>query len=197
MDSPMQTNLVEGLPKKFEDCSFVNFECEKESNLYKWKRESYRFAKDRTDKKSLLLIGNVGSGKTHLAISIMKELPNHEPKYKYQNPAPAKSLFLNADHFFMKLNNSFSEGKAKDKIIDDMLMTNDIVCLDDLSKFNFTPAKTENLYYFVNQAYMNERRIIITSNYSVQEFKDIDPRIYSRLKEMCLVMVFTNKDYRK
>ena len=142
-------------------------------------------------------MGNVGTGKTHLAIAIMKALPDKQPKYKNFDPIECKCLSLNADQFFMKLTNSFNEGIAKDKMINDMLMNYDIVCLDDLSSFNFTPAKTENFYFFVNQAYMNNRRIIITTNFDEKEFKKIDPRIFSRLKEMCIVSIFTNKDYRR
>ena len=188
---------LEGVPIKFRDVTFLNFNADKTSKLYETKKKCYDFAKGRTDKESLLLMGNVGSGKTHLAISIMKEIPSKPSILKYGDPIQPKCLFLNADQFFMKLSNSFNEGISKDMMIDSFLMNYEIVCLDDLSSFNFTPAKTENFYFFINQAYMNNRRIIITTNFDESEFKKIDPRIFSRLKEMCLVRKFINEDYRK
>lgn len=186
---------VEGLPKRFYKKGFSNFNADN-GRLLKMKEGLKKFALDENEKRSLVLCGNVGSGKTHLAISVLKNLPPKKHPYITDYMIRTNCLFLNADQFFMQLQNVSLLEKTKDKHINDLLRVNEIVCLDDLSKFNFTPAKTENLYYFVNQAYMNEKRFIITTNYDESELEGIDPRIYSRIAEMSLVIKFTDKDYR-
>lgn len=185
---------VVSLPLKYKDKNFNNFEAV--GRLEKIKKGLIELSSERDNNKSIILIGGTGCGKTHLAIAFMKNIPPILPLYKHQSIRPARCLFLNADQFFMVLQNVNALGKTKDVYIDDILIKHQIVCLDDLSSFNFTPAKTENLYYFVNQAYMNNRRFIITTNYSEDEFKTIDPRIYSRIAEMSIIVKFNNGDYR-
>jgi DNA replication protein DnaC len=183
------------LPLKFKDVGFSNFKVT-DDRIKAIKEGLIKFSMSKSETKSLLLLGNVGSGKTHLAIAVLKNIPYKMHHLIKGKKLSAKCLFLNADQFFMKLQNISQLGVTKDEYINSLLMNHDVVCLDDLSKFNFTPAKTENLYYFINQAYMNKRRFIITSNYDEKGLEEIDPRIYSRIAEMAIVVKFNNEDYR-
>jgi len=185
---------VDGLPKMFQNKGFRNFDTTKGYKAFYDK--CLNFAKRKTEKTSLVMFGKVGTGKSHLAVSILKNLPkkptNH-PVLKFQ---PARSVFITADEFFQELNDSMIYRKSKMEIILNYLNGYDCVCLDDLGIYNWTPAKQENLYLFVNRAYMDQRSIIITTNFTPEELQQKDERITSRLKEMALFMEFRGDDYR-
>jgi len=127
---------------------------------------------------SLYLYGSAGTGKTAMALNLLKYTPI-KVKYAYQKPE-VQAAFLNADEFWVVLNSS-----PEDKLrrINDV-STEDIVVLDDLSYFNLTEAKRENLYLLVNKIYARKRQIIITSNFYPNALEEIDPRIYSRLGQI-------------
>ncbi len=194
------------IPERFKNCGFKNFNQTKENiDAY---NKCLEFLNTQ---KSLIMYGNVGSGKTHLAIAIMKNLKPIEREVKLRTDLykgeknikttkvfnVARSQFLVVDEFFRKLNDCAVNHESKQKVIDRYLTENDLVVLDDLGIFNWSNAKQENLYLFINRAYLNNKRIIITTNFTPLELKKKDERITSRLKEMGDFIEFNGKDYRK
>jgi len=61
---------------------------------------------------------------------------------------------------------------------------------------NFSPARQENLFVFLNRAYNYNRSIIITTNFTLEDFEKIDSRISSRLCEMAFIIEFNFDDFR-
>lgn len=156
--------------------------------------------------KSLVLCGKVGTGKTRLAVSILRNLQPIEKEITVMKniygeekkqiiTQKAQALFIVADEFFQTCNDHISRGESKENYIKRCL-SYDIACLDDLGIENFTPAKQENLYLFVNRAYLDERIIIITTNFTMEEMYDVDPRITDRLKEMSYILKFDGESFR-
>jgi len=187
-----RSNLI-GLPKLFTEKGFNNFDC-KNDFLKNTVEFCKLFYQSKTEKQSLVMCGNVGNGKTHLAIAILKnliELPSNMHGIRKQN-----ALFIVADEFFMRLNDAAYEKKSKLDLIKGWL-SNDVVCLDDLGTYNMTSAKIENLYTFINHAYLENKRIIITTNFAMKEFDQYDKRIGSRLSEMAHIIAFQEPDFRK
>ncbi len=197
-----------GVPVRFQGCGFKNFEQNKGNReLF---QECFDFALGKTKKNSLVMFGRVGTGKTHLSIAVMKNLSpieretrlrtkfDGEVEEKYAKIiTPARSVFLPVDEFFQELNDAAVNRESKQKVIDRYLNDYDLVVLDDLGIFNWTNAKQENLYLFINRAYLDNKRIIITTNFTPEELEQKDERITSRLKEMALFLQFEGKDYRK
>jgi DNA replication protein DnaC len=188
-----RSNLT-GLPKLFEDKGFANFICKNEF-LKSTKEFCIKFYQGLTEKQSVVFSGNVGNGKTHLAISILKNLVDIPSKFGGMRKQNAQ--FLIADEFFMLLNDAQFEKKSKLALIKNWLISNDVVCLDDLGTYNMTNAKIENLYTFINSAYLDQRRIIITTNFTMKAFDEYDKRIGSRLQEMAHIIAFQEQDFRK
>lgn len=196
--------VIDNLPARFEDKGFSNYKIT-ENN-----KETYEkclaFYRGEAKKDGLVLLGKVGSGKTHLAVSVMKNLK----PIKFQSQISkigsaiqyrdgirsAKSVFLTADEFFMELTDAQFVKKSKLDVMTNYLNSYDMVCLDDLGIKNFTPAKQENLYTFINRAYLDKKRIIITSNFLLEELAEKDERIPSRLNEMALILRFNDEDWR-
>lgn len=200
---------IKDLPEYYREKSFDNyipFDDESSKKLNSCKK----FAAGETKKKSLTMYGNVGSGKSHLAISILKEQkPRFMNAYRIKSVLEedngkliavvrsTKCLFLPAEDFFQKMNAVVSNNGSKTYAIKNNYLCYDIVLLDDLSPLNFTPARSENLYSLINGFYNAKKYIIITTNFSLKEFNSIDPRITSRLVEMSEILKFDGEDYRK
>lgn len=118
--------------------------------------------------------------------------------YKYRRPSVG---FFPTVNIMLKLNQSAFEGNKLDALEE---YTNessrynyDCVCFDDLGAEKLTDAKRENLYYIIDTRYRNELTTIITSNLTIEELSDHEPRLASRLAEMGKILHFTGQDYRK
>jgi len=185
--------IVKNLPPLFANKGFNNFVCE--GKLKEIREKCWEFAKDETEKKSLVLCGKVGSGKTHLAIAVIRNAATY---FDNETKKLSKGIceFVNANEFFTELNEKSTNYESKLDAIKKYL-SNDILLLDDLGINNFTPAKQENLYLLINRAYLFQRRIIITTNFLMEDFDQFDKRIASRLSEMAHILVFDFPDYRK
>lgn len=181
------------MPKRFAEVGFKSF-VEKNESHKRAKMLCKDFFNYETEKQGLFFCGSVGVGKTHLAIATLRNL----------KPVPRKggilfkaiSKILNADEYFMLLNDAIAERKSKLEIIEKLLKDNDVFCLDDLGVKNFTEAKQENLYALINHAYLNLNKIIITTNFTLDDLAKFDERIASRLSEMCEVIILTGEDHR-
>ncbi len=177
--------------------------------------------------ETLSLVGNVGTGKTHLAIAALKNFPMQiatekdaeqnkkgveydlkdmaegevriklekwirEEMYRYRK---ATCLFIPAVEMFLRLNDAVAKGESKIEILDN-IDKYDCICLDDLGSEKLTEAKRENLYVLIDRRYRSEKSLIVTSNFSIQEISELEPRIASRLTEMGRIFHFNGSDFR-
>jgi len=177
--------VIETIPSLYQDKGFKDFKASGELSLKK--QTCIDYAKGKLTKPSLVLCGNVGNGKTHLAVAIAKNfyLPKHKIVIR----------FIDADEFFFTLTDLASIGKSKLQYINE-LMRYDLLILDDLGIANFTPAKQENLYFLINKYYQTGKRLIITTNFTMEDLEQIDARVPSRLHEMATIISFHFNDYR-
>ena len=184
---------LKGIPQLFSECGFKNFNIVNDDMKKKY-NAVLDYALGESKKECLVLCGNVGNGKTHLAISILKNIKPIRFNVR-QEPIPPCGEYITADEFFCELNDSQSQHRSKLEIIKKHL-ANDYLVLDDLGIKNFTEAKRENLYLLINRAYLDKKRIIITTNFSMADIEKIDERIASRLTEMAQIIHFGFSDYR-
>lgn len=143
------------------------------------------FAKDQFNENCLFLCGNVGNGKTHLAVATLRNIKGSK----------GKSLFITAEEFFASVNHAAQNAENKINLIKSYL-NHDCLLIDGLDKNNYTEAAKENLYVLINYAWANLNKIIITTNLSDQAFKELDERVYSRIRQMSIILPFTWEDYR-
>ena len=161
--------------------------------------KSYKFAKSiKMDKGVSVLLWSEqwGNGKTHLAISILREYLNQymlnfdligrEFGGKRHNPASMTSEAELID----KIRASFKdddEGENESEIIETYTKA-DVLLLDDVGKVTFAKNDFLNRIYFmvIDRMYNKKKGLIITSNKSPMNIdKHIGGACWSRLNEMC------------
>ena len=128
--------------------------------------------------KWLLLTGTYGSGKTHLAAAIANEcLAQGRPV-----------VFLNTPDLLDHLRAGFApgaDGTYSQRC--EEIRTAPVLILDDLGTESPTPWATEKLYQVLNYRYNAQLPTVITTN---KDFRDIEPRVASRLTDTDLVTKF-------
>lgn len=135
----------------------------------------------------LLLQGNFGSGKTHLAVAIA----NHRLAQGDQ------ALFITVPDLLDHLRAAY--GPASDVAYDDLferLRTFPLLVLDDLGAESATSWAQEKLFQLINHRYLLRLATVITTNV---ELDKIDPRIRSRLLDRHLTRAINMPlpDYRR
>lgn len=138
--------------------------------------------------KWLVLMGNYGCGKTHLAAAIANQLLDNGYEI----------LFTVVPDLLDHLRSTFgpSSEVAYDERFEQVRGAG-VLLLDDLGTENATPWAREKLFQIFNHRYNYNLPTVITSN---REPKDIDPRIFSRMTDRDLcdeITLIDASDYRK
>jgi len=179
-----------GIPMRFRGKTFENYNPDDNPIAYK---KAKHFAESFPDvDKGLLLVGTVGTGKTHLAAAISNMLINKLYSVYFGNATDIMSFIKSTYSKDAKI----TEGEAIN------LMTEDInlLVIDDLGKENETSNTLAVLYQIVNRLYENEKPVIITTNYnSIDLARKLGERgqaIVSRITGMCKPIQFKGEDWR-
>jgi DNA replication protein DnaC len=136
----------------------------------------------------LVLLGNYGCGKTHLAAAVANRLLQND----YQ------VLFTVVPDLLDHLRSTFgpSSEVEYDKRFEDIRDAH-VLILDDLGTENTSGWAREKLFQIVNHRYNYAMPTVITSN---REPKEIDQRIFSRISDRALsqdLIIIDAPDYRR
>lgn len=205
------------IPKRYRHCTLDGFDTSwnsKDPTLARALKELREFvdlwpAVDR----GLLLMGKVGTGKTHLAVAALLELVEHKG---------VRGHFADFTALVLEMQMAFDDGERRRELLRPLLDA-ELLVLDELGARKLTsPSVTDLLYYLVNTRYVEERVTVFTTNYSdfvrpqaVRSGADpagdpsaavafgetlqdrISARIRSRLYEMCRRVELRGDDYRE
>ena len=167
-----------GISEEFRKMRFENFDFSKNKevmNAFKVSRD-YCFRFDdlkATRNNSIMLLGQVGSGKTHLAMSVSNILLDTRVGVIYM---PYRSSITNLKQSITdELNYKKEINKYKDA---------QVLFIDDLFKGRYTESDINIIYEIIDYRYFKCLPVIVTSEKTVAEIIDIDEAIGSRLYEM-------------
>jgi DNA replication protein DnaC len=218
------------IPKRYEDCDFESYATELGdgkvytpadcSALKRVKMLVQAFVRDYPagEQSGLLLMGNSGIGKTHLAIAALSELVKRGHS----------GYFCEYGALLREIQNSYrSESEISEIKILQPILTAEIVVIDDLGCIKPSDWVRDTVGYILNSRYSeasrdlsNPRCTIITTNYldnpktegevvKAPSGKYIAPvqtdnlaarigeRMRSRLFEMCRTVEFHAPDFRR
>ncbi|MFC9631402.1 ATP-binding protein [Streptomyces mirabilis] len=146
-----------------------------------------QFAGDRFTTKSLLLLGATGTGKTHLAYSVLRAVAETGVQTRWQT-------FTAADLYaHLRPRDGQDSQDAFTRVADAALLF-----LDDLGAAKFTEWTEEITYRLINHRYERCLPGIFTSNVPPAQLRDVlGERVTSRLSEMCDRIAIKGDDRRK
>lgn len=187
-----------GIPSRYRHCTLESFHIwnDEDPTLGRALRAVQEFVDlYPASEKGLLLMGTVGTGKTHLAVAALQELISNKG---------VKGRFADFTSLTLEIQMTF-EGSGSKRDLLQPLIAADVLVLDELGAGKVTPWVMDLLYYLVNSRYVEDRLTIFTTNYSdFPRTKDqetltdrVSPRIRSRLFEMCRRLELRGGDYRR
>jgi DNA replication protein DnaC len=198
------------LPARYEECSLATFEAMTPSLRASVEKcllycNSYPHLGSTEEGLGLLFTGDNGVGKTHLAVSVLRELAASKG---------VKGQFWDFHELMREIKSSYDpETKTTEVQVLAPVVEADVLLLDDLGAWKMTDWMNDTLFYILNSRYLAKRATLITTN-----FQDVDrqtaasadslrrkeylidrigQRLRSRLMEMCLVVAVEGTDYRQ
>lgn len=153
----------------------------------------------------LLFVGSVGVGKTHLAVSVLRELVTTKG---------VSGSFYDFRELLTKVKATYQPGSSMGELsVLEPVMRSEIVVLDELGAMKQTEWVTDCIEQILNARYNDNKATIITTNYAnrpreegrgemsramqAETLRDrVGTRMHSRLQEMCRVVEMQGPDYR-
>jgi len=181
------------IPRRFLNKSLKNFRCT-DAMRKQLVKGAEAFVKGFNLKgefyPGLIMEGPVGCGKSHLAVSILREVI----------AKGYTGLYYNSPDLLSEIRATFSneQGPSEDDILEELAGV-DLLVLDDLGAEKVSGFVLDRFYLIINKRYENCKPIIVTTNLDQETLINrLGERIVSRLLEMCAEFKhFPEEDYRR
>lgn len=202
------------IPRRYEHCELTNYDTDfpgAHPSLADAHFVATNFARkcDPRGDKGMLIIGKIGTGKTHLAVGIIKELILNRG---------ISCLFYDYRELLKEIQNSYNATVQTTEL--DVLrpvFETDVLVLDELGAVKPTEWVWDTVSLILNTRYNDNRTTIITTNFEdqpaaavagslsparaasrVETLGDrIGERMRSRLHEMCRIVSLDGADFRQ
>lgn len=185
------------IPRRYEKCSFANFVCEPGSPQEQAILQAHQLAREfPAVDRGLIFMGPAGVGKTHLAVSILKDLIEKG----------FASVFYEFGSLLKEIQDSYNPiSKSSELKVLAPVFQADVLVLDELGATIPTDWVRDTMYQIINRRYNDNKLTIFTTNYldkprleKEHMLEDrIGTRLRSRLYEMCKMVELDGEDYRK
>lgn len=184
------------IPKRYAECHFHSYRALNPSQERAFKFASKLTMEYPAVERGLLLMGTVGVGKTHLAVSILKGLTERG----------FSCLFYEFGALLKEIQGSFntvsqtSELKVLAPVFDA-----EVLVLDEIGASKPTDWVRDTMAHIINTRYNDKKLTIFTTNYLDERRAEreetledrIGVRLRSRLFEMCRTVQLAGEDFRR
>jgi DNA replication protein DnaC len=202
------------IPKRYEHCELPSYTTDfpgAHPSLQLAHITASKFAQeyDPRDGTGLLIIGKIGTGKTHLAVGIIKELILNKG---------VSCLFYDYRELLKQIQNSYNATVQTTELeVLRPVFETDVLVLDELGAVKPTEWVWDTVSLILNTRYNDNRTTIITTNFDDQPAAGtsgsispvraatrnetlgdrIGERMRSRVHEMCRVVALDGADFRQ
>ena len=184
------------VPKRYERCHFNTYKVSTPSQTRAFNYASRLAMEYPAVDRGLLLMGTVGVGKTHLAVSILKGLIERG----------FSCMFYEFGGLLKEIQNSYNYvSKTSELKVLAPVLSSEILVLDEIGASKPTDWVRDTMAHIINTRYNDRKLTIFTTNYldkpiskSEETLEDrIGVRLRSRLFEMSRTVQINGEDYRK
>ena len=167
-----------GIGKEFRNKIFNNFDFSRSMATMQGYKSALEYESEFLDIEdtrcnSIMFLGQVGSGKTHLSMAIANELMDRGIGVIYMGYRDAitniKQNMLDSV-YYNRVMNRYKNAR--------------VLFVDDLFKGKITDSDINIMFELINHRYFNNLPMIVSSECSVGRLLDIDEALGSRLVEM-------------
>jgi len=199
------------IPKRYEHCELSNFEFEgPQIHLAPARMAACRFVEEYPlDSSGLLLVGAIGTGKTHLAVGVLRALIQSKG---------VQCLFYDYRELLKEIQNSYNPTVQTTELsILRPVFDAEVLVLDELGAVKPTEWVWDTVSLILNTRYNDNRTTIVTTNFEDQPAAGVSTslspvrsatrqetlgdrigeRMRSRLHEMCRVIKLEGPDFRQ
>lgn len=159
-----------------------------------------------TTDQSYFIRGNVGVGKSHMAVAIMREYcgevkPEYDDKskeYYLHDELCYQPVFIEVPELLLRIRDTYNDkSNETEKDIVEFFTRTPFLVLDDLGTEKASEFSTLMLYLIINRRCTSDKTTIITSNLDLEQIEErLSDRISSRIKGMCLEIDMAGHDKR-
>jgi DNA replication protein DnaC len=184
------------LQKRYDGCHFESYKPQNPSQASA-KKMAFNFAMEYPAvDQGLILMGTVGVGKTHLAVSILKGLTERG----------FTCLFYEFGTLLKEIQDSYNPAtKTSELGVLAPVLNAEILVLDELGASKPTDWVRDTMAHIINSRYNDQKLTIFTTNYLDERKREkeetledrIGVRLRSRLFEMCRTVEMSGQDFRR
>ena len=179
------------IPKRFRD---VSFELAANDGITAPVLAAVRDFTDNIETRleegrGLWLMGDVGTGKTTLAMIVSKAAAE----------AGRSVAIYSMPRLLARIRRTYDASPGEDSYLEffERLTSVDLLHIDDLGAEKRSDWVLEQLYAIVDERYQSQRSVVVTSNQDYAQLKaEIGDRVVSRLTEMCEELPLYGPDLR-
>jgi DNA replication protein DnaC len=184
------------LPRRYDGFHFHNYKPQTPSQDAAFKLAASLAMEFPAVDRGLLLMGNVGVGKTHLAVSILKGLTERG----------FKCLFYEFGSLLKEIQDSYNPNTFTSELsVLAPVLNADVLVLDELGASKPTDWVRDTMAHIINTRYNDKKLTIFTTNYldvrATEREETLEDRIGSRLRsrlfEMCKTVTMDGRDFRR
>lgn len=171
-----------GVPPRFADTSFFNFECRNENEKYCFEKV-VAFSDREKNEGVLLLTGAKGTGKTHLGVASVRD---------------NLGRYISMEDLIYKIESSlnFRSPQTEEEVFNDYSTVKFLV-IDEVGRSLKREKEIEILSYILRKRYDNQLPTIVISNLEKKVLmKNLGEAVVDRLRETATSIEFTGESYR-
>lgn len=182
-----------GVPARFQLASFENYQPQNRQAaaiLARLNGYAANFAQHRAKGLSLVLCGTTGTGKTHLACSILKCLAYEQGVF---------GLYDTTYRAIQRVRATYRAHEESEQQAIARYVTPDLLVLDEIGVQYGTDSEKLILFSILNGRYEELRPSVLVSNLTADEIKDyLGDRVFDRMRENGgAVVAFNWSSYRQ
>jgi len=208
--------LAARIPTRYAECTFSNFCTDGNPALTRSKIDAEAFVSQYPlDKMGLMFVGSIGTGKTHLAVAIIKELIRDKC---------IPCLFYDYRELLKQIQDSYNNSVQTTELeLLRPVFEAEVLVLDEFGATRCSDWIWDTVSFILNTRYNDKRTTIVTTNFpnlaqrggsprnagsrdrdaAERSAKEdtlgdrIGERMRSRLHEMCRIVHMEGEDYRQ